>query len=142
MLESQPTVHGKRPTGMLEPRPFGVEDRPPCPSCGAEMRLFSRSPEPGHHAYEVQMFSCMKCDAEITQSTGRNGKPHRPTILIELECASRAPQCRAKCKAAAAINQSLDLFVSLDYASCMNDEESAQRMPRRAAWVRPPLPLS
>ena len=57
-------------------------------------------------------------------------------------CASRAPQCRAKCKAAAAINQSLDLFVSQDYESCMNDEESAQRMPRRAAWVRPPLPLS
>jgi hypothetical protein len=30
------------------------------------------------------------------------------------------------CKAAAAINQSLDLSVSQDYESCMNDEESAQ----------------
>jgi hypothetical protein len=37
MPESQPTAHGKRTTGMLEPRPFGVEDRPPCPLCGAEM---------------------------------------------------------------------------------------------------------
>jgi hypothetical protein len=30
------------------------------------------------------------------------------------------------CKAAAAINQSLDLSVSQDYESCMNDEESAR----------------
>jgi hypothetical protein len=30
------------------------------------------------------------------------------------------------CKAAAAINQSLDLSVSQDYQSCMNDEESAR----------------
>ena len=29
------------------------------------------------------------------------------------------------CKAAAAINQSMDLSVSQDYQSCMNDEESA-----------------
>jgi hypothetical protein len=29
------------------------------------------------------------------------------------------------CKAAAAINQSMDLAVSQDYQSCMNDEESA-----------------
>jgi hypothetical protein len=31
----------------------------------------------------------------------------------------------ASCKAAAAINQSMDLAVSQDYQSCMNDEESA-----------------
>ena len=31
MPESQPTVHRKRPTAMLAPRAFGVEDRPPCP---------------------------------------------------------------------------------------------------------------
>jgi hypothetical protein len=30
------------------------------------------------------------------------------------------------CKAAAAINRSLDLSVSQDYQSCMNDEESAR----------------
>jgi hypothetical protein len=30
------------------------------------------------------------------------------------------------CKAAAAINQSMDLAVSQDYQSCMNDEESAR----------------
>jgi hypothetical protein len=40
----------------------------PCPSSGAEMHLFRRSPEPRHHAYEVQILSCMKCDAEITRS--------------------------------------------------------------------------
>jgi hypothetical protein len=74
MLELQPTVHGKRPTGMLAPRAFGVEDRPPCPSCGAEMHLFRRSPEPVYHGYEMQMFSCMKCDAEITRSADRRGK--------------------------------------------------------------------
>jgi hypothetical protein len=31
----------------------------------------------------------------------------------------------SSCKAAAAINQSMDLAVSQDYQSCMNDEESA-----------------
>jgi hypothetical protein len=53
----------------------------PCPSCGAEMYLFRRSPEPGHHAYEVQIFSCMKCDAEITRSADRMGKPHLEGVL-------------------------------------------------------------
>jgi hypothetical protein len=90
MPESQPTVHGKRPTGMLAPRAFGVEDRPPCPSCGAKMRLFRRSPEPVYHGYEVQMFSCMKCDAEITRSADRKGKPHPPAVLIDLEEPSRS----------------------------------------------------
>jgi hypothetical protein len=81
MPESQPTVQGKRPTGMLAPRAFGVEDRPPCPCCGAEMHLFRRSPEPGHHAYEVQIFTCMKCDAEITRSADRMGRPHLQGVL-------------------------------------------------------------
>ena len=81
MPELQPTVHGKRPIGMLAPRAFGVEDRPPCPSCGAAMHLFRRSPEPGHHAYEVQIFSCMKCDAEITRNADRMGKPHLEGVL-------------------------------------------------------------
>jgi hypothetical protein len=67
--------------GMREPRPFGVEDRPPCPSCGAEMHLFRRSPERGHHAYEVQIFSCMKCDAEITPSADRMGRSHLQGVL-------------------------------------------------------------
>src|SRR5262249_16129675 len=31
------------------------------------------------------------------------------------------------CKAAATLNQSLDLSVSQDYQSCMNDEESARQ---------------
>jgi hypothetical protein len=86
MPEAQ--LHGKRPTGMLEPRAFGVEDRPPCPSCGAEMHLFRRSPEPGHHAYEVQIFSCMKCDAEITRSADRTGRPHPQVVPIELQMLS------------------------------------------------------
>jgi hypothetical protein len=81
MFTSQPIVHGKRPTGTLEPRAFGVEDRPLCPSCGAEMHLFRRSPEPGYHGYEVQIFSCMKCDAEITRSADREGKPHLVGVL-------------------------------------------------------------
>jgi hypothetical protein len=87
MPKLQPTVHGKRPTGMLAPRAFGVEDRPPCPSCGAEMHLFRRSPEPVYHGYG-QMFSCMKCDAEITRSADRLGKPHPSAVLIELETPS------------------------------------------------------
>jgi hypothetical protein len=90
MPESQPTVRGKRPTGMLEPRAFGVEDRPPCPSCGAQMHLFRRSPEPVHHGYEVQVFSCMKCDAEITRSADRKGKSRLPAVLIELEAPPRS----------------------------------------------------
>jgi hypothetical protein len=45
------------------------------------MYLFRRSPEPGHHAYEVQIFSCMKCDAEITRSADRMGKPHIEAVL-------------------------------------------------------------
>jgi hypothetical protein len=81
MFTSQPTVQGRRPIGMREPRAFGVEDRLPCPSCGAEMHLFRRSPEPGHHSYEVQIFSCMKCDAEITRSADRMGKPHLEGVL-------------------------------------------------------------
>ena len=60
----------------------------PCPSCGAEMHLFRRSPEPVYHGYEVQMFSCMKCDAEITRSADRMGKPHPSAVLIELETPS------------------------------------------------------
>jgi hypothetical protein len=85
MPESQPTVYGKRPLGMREPRAFGVEDRPPCPFCGADTHLFRRSPEPVYHGYEVQIFSCMKCDAEITRSADRKGKPHPPAVLIDLE---------------------------------------------------------
>jgi hypothetical protein len=81
MYPFQPTVQGRRPIGMPEPRPFGVEDRPPCPSCGAEMHLFRRSPEPVYHGYEVQMFSCMKCDAEITRSADRMGRPHLQGVL-------------------------------------------------------------
>ena len=37
----------------------------PCPSCGAEMHLFRRSPEPGHHAYEVQIFSCRNATRKL-----------------------------------------------------------------------------
>ena len=85
MPELQLTVNDKRPIGLREARAFGVEDRPPCPSCGAEMHLFRRSPEPVYHGYEVQMFSCMKCDAEITRSADRKGKPHSPAVLIDLE---------------------------------------------------------
>jgi hypothetical protein len=83
-MYTHPTAHGKRPVGWREPRPFGVEDRPPC-SCGAEMRLFRRSPEPGRHRYEVQEFSCMKCDAEMTRSADREGKPHSSAVSLELE---------------------------------------------------------
>ena len=42
-------------------------------------------PEPVYHGYEVQMFSCLKCDAEITRSADRKGKPHPPAVLIDLE---------------------------------------------------------
>ena len=90
MPESQPTVHGKRPTGTLAPRAFGVEDRPPCPSCGAAMHLFRRSPEPVYHGYEVQMFFCTKCDAEITRTADRRGKPPPQAVLIELETPPRS----------------------------------------------------
>jgi hypothetical protein len=85
MPESQLTVNRKRPIGMREPRAFGVEDRPPCPLGRTEMHLFRRSPEPVYHGYEVQMFSCMKCDAEITRSADRRGKPHPRAVLIDLE---------------------------------------------------------
>jgi hypothetical protein len=91
MLEAQPTIQIKTALqGGPEPRAFGVEDRPPCPSCGAEMHLFRRSPEPGHRTYEVQIFSCMKCDAEITRSADRKGKPHPQAVLIELETLPRS----------------------------------------------------
>jgi hypothetical protein len=93
VFASQPTVKGNRPIGMLGPRAFGVEDRPQCPSCGAEIRLFRRSPEPGHHTYEVQMFSCMRCDAEITRTVDRMGKPHLRGLLIELETPPRSIAC-------------------------------------------------
>ena len=68
MPELQPTVHRKRPTAMLAPRAFGVEDRPPCPVMWRRDALVRRSPEPVCHGYEVQAFSCMKCNAEITRS--------------------------------------------------------------------------
>jgi hypothetical protein len=90
MYTSQPTVRGRRPIGMPEPRLFGVEDRPLCPSCTAEMHLFRRSPEPGHNSYEVQIFSCMKCDAEITRSVDRKGKPHPQAVLGLIRVLTRA----------------------------------------------------
>jgi hypothetical protein len=83
---SQPATLTKYPIGMREPRAFGVEDRPPCPSCAAEMHLSRRSPKVGDHAYEVQIFSCMKCSTEISRSADREGKPHPlQAVLIELE---------------------------------------------------------
>ena len=88
MLNHQPTVNGKRPFNIPEPRPFGVEDRPPCPSCSAEMRLFRRSPEPVHRGYEVQIFCCMKCNAEFIRTADRTGKPHPTSLIIELETLS------------------------------------------------------
>jgi hypothetical protein len=33
-MSLHPTVDGKRPFGMREPRAFGVEDRPPVPILG------------------------------------------------------------------------------------------------------------
>ena len=90
MHTSQPTTLTKYPIGMREPRAFGVEDRPPCPSCGAEMHLSRRSPKAGDHTYEVQIFSCAKCDAEITRSetarrhsvtrSPRGGLGHRRSV--------------------------------------------------------------
>ena len=88
MYNHYPTVNGKRPINLRETRQFGVEDRPPCPSCGAEMNLFRRSPEPVHHGYEVQMFSCIECDAEFIRSADRTGKPHPTPLIIELETLS------------------------------------------------------
>jgi len=67
MYNHYPTINGNRSINRKS-RPFGVEDRAPCPSCGAEMNLYGRSPEPVHHGYEVQMFSCMECDAEFIRS--------------------------------------------------------------------------
>jgi hypothetical protein len=49
------------------------------------MDLCRRSPEPGRHAYEVRIFSCVKCDAEITRSVDRKGNPHPQPVFIELE---------------------------------------------------------
>jgi hypothetical protein len=57
----------------------------PCVRHAAEMHLFRRAPEPVHHAYEVQIFSCMKCDAEMTRSADRKGRPHSSAVSIELE---------------------------------------------------------
>ena len=54
------------------------------------MNLFRRSPEPVHHGYEVQLFSCMECDAEFIRSADRKGKPHQTALLIELETPSRS----------------------------------------------------
>ncbi len=88
MSNHQPTDDENRLINWRKRRPFGVEDRPPCPSCGAEMNLFRRSPEPVHHGYEVQMFSCMKCDAEFIRSADRTGKPHPTPLIIELETLS------------------------------------------------------
>jgi hypothetical protein len=98
MYPFQPTVQRGPPIGIRVPRPFGVEDRPPCQSCGAEMHLFRRSPEPGNHAYEVQIFCCMKCDAEITRSADRMGKPHLQGVvgLIRLLDIDATPIKRTK----------------------------------------------
>jgi hypothetical protein len=85
MYTSHPTTLAKYPIYIRTPRAFGVEDRPPCPSCTAEMYLCRRSPEPGRHTYEVQIFSCAKCDAEITRSVDGKGNPHPESVLIELE---------------------------------------------------------
>jgi hypothetical protein len=54
------------------------------------MHLFRRSPEPVYHGYEVQMFSCTKCDAEITRTADRRGKPPPQAVLIELETPPRS----------------------------------------------------
>jgi len=86
MYNHYPTINGNRSINRKS-RPFGVEDRAPCPSCGAEMNLYGRSPEPVHHGYEVQMFSCMECDAVI-RSADRTGKPHPMPLIIELETLS------------------------------------------------------
>jgi hypothetical protein len=92
MYTSQPIVRGRRPIGVPGPRPFGAEDRPLCLSCGAEMHLFRRSPEPGRHAYEVQIFSCMKCDAEFTRSVDCKGKPHPQSArLIRVPTGAELP---------------------------------------------------
>ena len=83
MPESQPTP------SMANAQPacwhrFGVEDRPPCPSCGVEKPVlsFPRARLPWLRSAE---FSCMKCDAEITRSADRMGKPHLQAVLIDLE---------------------------------------------------------
>jgi hypothetical protein len=87
MYTSQPAVQVRRQIVIPGRRAFGVQDRPPCLSCGAEMHLIRRSPEPRHNTYEIQIFSCITCDAEITRVVDCNGKP-RLDVLIELETAA------------------------------------------------------
>jgi len=43
-----------------QPRSFGADDRPVCPSCGKPMHLIRRGPHPEHGTeYEVQVFSLL-----------------------------------------------------------------------------------
>ena len=86
MANAQPACwHGARLASKIGPHARHVAPR---------LHLFRRSPEPAYHGYEVQMFSCMKCDTEITRSADRKGNP--PTVLIDLEESPRRHYARGE----------------------------------------------
>ena len=58
------------------PRGFGVNDKPRCPSCGEPMFLTRRSPAADYALqYERQTFTCPDCDQEFERVVDAAGKP-------------------------------------------------------------------
>jgi len=59
-------------------RPFGADDRPPCPKCGHDMHVSRRTPHPVpalQHLYELQILTCTSCGEERERSANREGQP-------------------------------------------------------------------
>src|SRR5262245_35668041 len=72
--QSFPTV---LPLSDKQPRSFGADDHPACPSCGKRMHLIRRGPHPDHGSkYEIQTFLCASCNHEEIRSADWSGHPH------------------------------------------------------------------
>ena len=62
------------PMSSKEPRGFGADDKPVCPSCGKPMHLIRRGPHPKWAKYEIQIFRCKSCNHEETRSVDVYGE--------------------------------------------------------------------
>jgi hypothetical protein len=62
---------------VKQTRRFGADDDLTCPVCGQRMLLSRRSPQPDYAAdYEIQSFTCVSCDHELTRTVDSAGEPH------------------------------------------------------------------
>src|SRR5215510_15186706 len=59
---------------LKQPREFGADDKPACPSCCKPMHLIRRGPHPDNAKCETQIFLCPCCKHQEIRSADVHGR--------------------------------------------------------------------